>query len=113
MSELYNRIEALCRERKVSITQMCKDSGASRAPLTELKMNRTKQLSIENLQKIATYFNVTTDYLLGAETEKDPAGRGEVSEDDLKFALFGGEATDKQLDEVRRFAQFIKERDAK
>ena len=76
-------------------------------------MNRTKQLSIENLQKIATYFNVTTDYLLGAETEKDPAGRGEVSEDDLKFALFGGEATDKQLDEVRRFARFIKERDAK
>ena len=49
MSELYNRIEALCRERKVSITQMCKDSGSSRAPLTELIMNRTKQLSIENL----------------------------------------------------------------
>ena len=106
MSELYNRIEALCRERKVSITQMCKDSGASRAPLTELKMNRTKQLSIENLQKIATY-------LLGTETEKDPAVPSEVSESDLKFALFGGEATDKQLDEVRRFAQFIKERDAK
>ena len=76
-------------------------------------MNRTKQLSIENLQKIATYFNVTTDYLLGTETEKDPAVPSEVSESDLKFALFGGEATDKQLDEVRRFAQFIKERDAK
>mgnify|MGYP001625105514 FL=1 len=67
----------------------------------------------ETLNRLADYFGVTADYLLGTETEKDPAKGGEVSEDDLKFALFGGEATDKQLDEVRRFAQFIKERDAK
>lgn len=66
------------------------------------------------IHKIAEYYDVSVDYLMGkTSSKKDPAAGGEVSEEDLKFALFGGEATDKQLDEVRRFAQFIKERDAK
>ena len=67
------------------------------------------------IKQIAAYFNKPVGYFTGElpETKKDPAVPGEVSEDDLKFALFGGEATDKQMDEVRRFAQFIKERDAK
>lgn len=67
------------------------------------------------IKQIAAYFHKPVEFFTddSDETEKDPATGGEVSEDDLKFALFGGEATDKQLDEVRRFAQFIKERDAK
>ena len=37
-----------------------------------------------------------------------------VSDDDIKFALFGGdgEITDAMYDEVKRFAAFIKEREA-
>ena len=31
---------------------------------------------------------------------------------ELKFALFGGEATDEQLEEVKQFAKFVKDRDA-
>lgn len=67
------------------------------------------------IKQIAAYYGKPVEYFTesGTETEKDPAIGGEVSNDDLKFALFGGEATDKQLDEVRRFAQFIKERDSK
>ena len=42
------------------------------------------------------------------------AGRaGGVSEDDIKFALFGGgPVTDAQYEEVKQFVRFIKERDA-
>ena len=44
----------------------------------------------------------------------DPAVKSrEISDDDLKFALFGGgPVSDAQLEEVKRFARFIKERDA-
>ena len=36
-----------------------------------------------------------------------------ISDDVLKFALFGGdkEITDAQLEEVKRFAKFVKERE--
>ena len=65
MSELYKRIEELCKERKVTITTMCKESGASRASLSDLKMGRKQGLSADTLNKIAKYFSVSVDYLLG------------------------------------------------
>lgn len=69
MSELYDRIEELCRSRKVNITEMCKASGASRGSLTDLKMGRTKKLSTDSLSKIAEYFGISTDELLGRDVD--------------------------------------------
>lgn len=76
MSVLYNRIAALCDDRNVSITTMCKESGASRASLSDLKVGRKQGLSADTLSKIASYFGVSVDYLLGKEnaptlTDKD------------------------------------------
>jgi len=65
MADLYNRIEALCKQQNVTITLMCSESGASRASLSDLKMGRKQSLSADTLSKIATYFNVSVDYLLG------------------------------------------------
>lgn len=69
MDDLYRRIETLCKERNISITTMCRDSGVSRAPLSDLKMGRSKTLSSATLAKIASYFDVSIDYLLGNESE--------------------------------------------
>lgn len=71
MNDLYNRIEALCLQNNVSITKMCKDSGASRGSLTDLKSERINCLNSVTLAKIATYFGVTVDYLLGNEGETE------------------------------------------
>ena len=116
MEDLYKRIEDLCNNRGVTITTMCKESGASRASLTDLKKGRKQGLSAETLAKIAVYFGVSIDYLLtGVETIKAPTPEGErtVSDDDIKFALFGGdgEITDAMYDEVKRFAQMVKLRE--
>lgn len=46
---------------------MCKEAGVSRASLSDLKVGRKQTLSADTLSKIARYFNVTVDYLLGAE----------------------------------------------
>lgn len=72
MSELYELIENLCKEKGTNITAMCKASGVSRAPLTELKMGRSKTLSSATLSKIAAYFGVSVDYLLGNEEKEKP-----------------------------------------
>ena len=115
MEDLYNRIEGLCNNRGITITTMCKESGASRASLTDLKKGRKQGLSAETLSKIAYYFDVSIDYLLtGEETKKAPTdGERTVSDDDIKFALFGGggEITDAMFDEVKRFAQMVKLRE--
>lgn len=74
MSELYNRIEALCKERKITVSDMCRETSISRTVMSELKHGRTTSLSAKNLDKIATYFGVTSSYLLGTEIKKEPVG---------------------------------------
>lgn len=69
MSDLYKRIEELCKENNITITTMCKNSGASRASLSDLKMGRKQNLSVKTLKAIADYFGVTVDYLSGYVSE--------------------------------------------
>ena len=78
MSELYNRIERLCVQNKVTITAMCRESGASRASLSDLKVGRKQSLSADTLDKIANYFSTTVDYLLGRTDDPTDYDDGEV-----------------------------------
>lgn len=114
MNEMYLRIESLCKDRGINITQMCREAGVPRGNLTELKMNRTTALSTKTLGKIANYFNVSMEVLLGGtETKNAPAESRCVTKEDIKFALFkgDGEVTDSMLDEVLAFAQFVQQRE--
>lgn len=63
MSDLYNRIEALCKSKGITVTQLCRDTGISRSTLSELHKGRTKSLSSKVSYKIATYFNVPLSYI--------------------------------------------------
>lgn len=67
MSKLYETIEQLCKNKGVNITKMCKDAGVSRGSLTDLKMERSAELSTSSMSKLAEYFGVSTDYLLGKD----------------------------------------------
>ena len=113
MSELYCRIETLCKYRKVSVTTVCKETGVSRASLSDLKAGRKQSLSVETLSRLADWFGVSVDSLLGKETAPAEGGRS-IRDEDIKFALFGGdgEITDEMFQEVRDFAAFVKRREA-
>ena len=69
MYKLYERIEGLCKMEGKSITQMCNECDIARASLTDLKKGRKKTLSAQTLSKIAAYFGVSVDYLLGVVDE--------------------------------------------
>lgn len=73
MCTMYKRIEELCLQKGVSVTEMCRGAGVPRATITELKMERTTHLSTKNLEKLSVYFSVSMDYLLGTETKKAPS----------------------------------------
>ena len=79
MSDLYKRIELLCKTNGVTITEMCRESGASRASISDLKVGRKQNLSAETLLKIASYFGVSVGFLLGTEQkEKRPINSDET-----------------------------------
>lgn len=70
INPLYTRIEKIAAERGYkNITELCKASGVPRATLTDLKYNRTNDLSSKNLTKLSAAFNLPTDYILGISVE--------------------------------------------
>ena len=115
MAEMYEIIDALLQDRGVSGAQMSADLGMSRSFMTELRKGRAKGIKLETAQKIAEYFGVSVDYLLGEETTKTPveANRRTVSDEDIQFALFGGrdEITESMYEEVKKFAAYLKQRE--
>ena len=117
MCTLYDRITELCKAKGVSGSRMCLDLGLSKSTLSDIKSGRKKGISTSTAQKMASYLGVSVDYLLGEEEkEKAPTVSGErsVSDDEIKFALFGGdgEITDAMYQEVKEFAALIKLREA-
>lgn len=72
MSDLYSNIHALCEKEGIKDGTLCANIGIRRSFLSELKAGRTKSLSAEVLSKIASYFNVSVDYLLTGDQKENP-----------------------------------------
>lgn len=64
-STVYEQIAILCKERGISVAQMCKDTGLRQGLISDLKYGRSKSLSEGKLVLIADYFMVSVDCLLG------------------------------------------------
>ena len=128
----FQRFYDLCNENGITQSSLYKLVGMS--PKAGSNLRRTKKVKPEILEIWAKELHTSAAYLNGETDdpaapaaqeaaleaqqqakEKAPAAdssRG-VTDDDLKFALFGGgEVTDAQFEEVKNFARFIKERDA-
>ena len=117
MSKLYETIVQLCAERGVNITELCRQSGASRGSLTDLKMGRKASLSAATISKIATYFGVSVDYLLSNEKEPATDSDGFRLEDDIDLtdvdiAFLGGfkELTEENQATIRDMVRIMRER---
>lgn len=110
-SAFFERFSALCQANSVSPNSVAREIGASSGSVTAWKQGTEPRNA--TLRKIADYFNVSTDYLLGKEKAPVSADKRSVSDDEIKFALFGGdgEITDEMYNEVRSFAAFIKRRE--
>lgn len=82
MNDMYQLIESLCKAKGKNVTEMCRETGISRSALSELKADRTKQLTNKYLPTVAAYCNVSVDYLLG--NQEKPAA---VLDDELNEYL--------------------------
>jgi transcriptional regulator with XRE-family HTH domain len=102
---MYERINNLCKEKGITVSQMCRELSITRSCLSELSKGRTESLSATNTGKIAKYFGVSVGYITDGETD--------TRDEDLKFALFNGAEgiTDEMFEEVKQFAEMVKLRE--
>lgn len=106
----YDVYTELCKQKGVSRSRAAADMGLSNSTVTKWKKTGATP-SGDTMAKISAYFGVSVDDLL--KQEKDLVPKSKVTDDDIKFALFGGgPVSDAQYEEVKQFIRFIKERDA-
>lgn len=103
-----SRIELLLAEKGIQKKTFLAELGLSKNSFVNWR-DRGNVPSGATLQKIADYFGVSVDYLLGKTEQKEKSPS--VSDEEIKFALFGGgEITDEMWAEVKRYAEFVKQK---
>lgn len=110
----YNRIKELCKSKGVTVTGTEKELGFARGSLCKVDTNKP---SMEKVQKIANYFNVSVEYLmtgtdgstkeqpqLSARDERDISRRLEQTLSDLEnqqdALMFDGAPLDEETKEL-------------
>ena len=70
-----------------------------------------REPNFETTQKIADFFEVSVDYLLGRVDNPNPPGSSTPNLEDIKFALFEKRGVDDETyEEVKQFAHFTEDR---
>lgn len=111
----YDRFRQLCENKGVSCNKAALEIGLSNATPTKWRKTGATPTG-ETLDRIAKYFGVSTDYLLGKETEKAPTVSGERDIlDDIDIAFYGEfrELTEDDKETVRDMVRVMRERRAK
>lgn len=108
MCTLYKNIISLCEEKGIKGGKMCTDIGMSKGILTDLKMGRQSGISTANAQKIASYFGVSVDYLLGKEEKKEkPIKNDGLSEKKKEFIRKIEGMSDSQIEQLEKILDLV------
>jgi transcriptional regulator with XRE-family HTH domain len=69
MTKFGHRIKELRTEKGLTLDQLAQDTGSSKSYIWGLENNNSPRPSAEKLSAIASALGVTTDYLIGADTQ--------------------------------------------
>lgn len=109
----FDRFEELCRLHGVTPTRAAREAGINKSAVTYWRKNAEARPTGQTAQLLCEYFGVTMSELYGDGAQGAPAKPAGATDEEVRFALFGGTEgiTDEMYDEVRRFAQYVKERE--
>lgn len=97
--ETYEIIKQLCDENGIRLSVLASGIGVRSSVFTELKMGRTKKLSVSTLNKIADYFEVPLSLLTGDCTGTDEKQNELFRKRKLLFDL-SKKASEEDLDKL-------------
>lgn len=112
MFETFEKIKLLAKKQGISLNTLEERVGLGKNYIYSLKNKKTP--SVEHIAKIADYFNVSTDYLLGRTDNpriaSDETIGGYTSEDLRKMAenakTFDGEPlTEEDIDAIQNIIE--------
>ena len=117
MSEIdliIKRLKQAIDESGLTYSQLESKTGISKSALQRYATGMTKKIPVDTIVAIAQFLNVSAAWIMGwsEEDNKSNVNFSPATDDDIKFALFGGEEeiTDEMYDEVKNFAEYVKQK---
>lgn len=63
---IYDKVLDLCHKNRISVSALERESGLKRGVIEKWKVSSP---SVTNVEKVANYFGISVDYLLGRTSE--------------------------------------------
>ena len=108
------RLKLLRQEKRLSQIELSKAILVGNKTISDYERGVSNP-DFETLQKIASFFNVSTDYLLGKTDDRLPTPTSSPKDQlqGIKLALYNQteELTEEQMEDVLKFVEFIKNKD--
>lgn len=107
---MKEKIKELRKSAGYSQEELAKLLNVHQTAVSQWEQGRTTP-DLETVKKLAEVFGISTDFLLGNNSEKERAAY--IADEDIIFALFGGEKgiTPEMYEEVKQFAEMVKLRE--
>lgn len=111
--KFYKRLRDLCEEKNMTVNELVKILNLSSGSPTAWKNGAIPRSA--TLGKIADYFAVTADYLLGKESKKAPTDSERDILDDVDVAFYGDfkELNEDEKETVRDMVRLMRQRKEK
>lgn len=106
----FDRLKELCDAKGISTYKACTDVGLNRAAVAKWKGG--SQPNGATALKLADYFGVSVDYLLGKEKMPTEDGGHTVDLNEVDFAFYGGykELSEDDQETLRDMVRIMRER---
>lgn len=99
---LTDKLDLLMKERNINKADLARESGVPYTTIDGFYKKGSENAKLSTLKKLCTYFNCTLDYLADDTVNDQPTT--------IAAHFDGNEYTEDELDEIRQFAEFVKNR---
>ena len=99
---LTDKLDLLMKDRNINKADLARESGVPYTTIDGFYKKGSENAKLSTLKKLCTYFNCTLDYLTDDTLNDQPTTIAAHFDCD--------EYTEDELDEIRQFAEFVKNR---
>ena len=97
---LTDKLDLLMKERNINKAELARESGIPYTTIDGFYKKGTDNAKLSTLKKLCSYFGCSLDFLADDSVVEEPTT--------IAAHFDGDEYTEEELDEIKKFAEFVK-----
>ena len=98
---LTDKLDILMKQRNINKAELARESGVPYTTIDGFYKKGSDNAKLSTLKKLCSFFNCSLDYLADDSIQEEKATT-------LAAHFDGSEYTEEELDEIKQFAEFVK-----